>query len=111
MWFFHCAHVDIRKCVVNTTKADGYHFGQGSTNCRAIGNVAINVADYAFATTYYSSWNRPADISFIGNHVEGSVWGFGFAAYSADRVTTQGNTVSNVALGGCIITTHNGGGV
>ena len=110
MWFLHCNHVIAHKNSVSNTKADGIHFGHGSTFCKAYFNTVQNVGDDALACTYYPGYGRGSDIEFIGNIVKDSVWGFGIAVYGCDRVLVSGNNTSGTALGGCIVTEHDGSG-
>ena len=110
IWHLHCNRVMVRGCNVSNTKADGIHFGQGSTFCKAHFNTVRNVADDALACTFYTGFGRGSDIEFVGNTVKDSIWGFGVAVYGCDRVLVEGNNISGVALGGCIVTEHDGSG-
>lgn len=110
VWTSNCQDVNVTDCYIDTPKADGIHFGQGSSRCVAANNTVVNSGDDAFSTTYYSGSARPTDIVFADNIVRGTIWGAGVAAYSADRVTITGNNISNTALFGVVLTTHDGGG-
>lgn len=110
VWTSNCQDVNVTGCYIDTPKADGIHFGQGSSRCVAANNTVVNSGDDAFSTTYYSGSARPTDIVFADNIVRGTIWGAGVAAYSADRVTITGNNISNTALFGIVLTTNDGGG-
>jgi len=111
IWTYTCNDVVIRDCIVDTPKADGIHFGQGSQRCKAIGNTVINAGDDAFSTTFYNGTPRPSDIVFANNIVNGTVWGAGVAVYSADRVSVSNNQIHNTAVFGVVVTTNAGGGL
>lgn len=110
IWHYNCRDVSVTDCYIDTPKADGVHFGQGSSRCTASGNTVVNSGDDAFSTTYYTGFARPTDIVFANNIVRGTIWGAGVAVYSADRVVVSGNNISNTALFGIVTTTHDGGG-
>lgn len=111
VWTVNCTDVLVTDCYIDTPKADGIHFGHGSKRCRAINNTVVNSGDDAFSTTYYTGFGgRPADITFIGNTVVGTIWGFGVAAYGVDRCVIANNNISGTALGGVTITDHEDSG-
>jgi parallel beta-helix repeat protein len=109
IWTINCNDVLVEGNHINTTKADGIHFGHGSNRCKAIGNTIIDPGDDALSTSYYTGYDRPSDIVFANNVVQGGHWGFGAAAYSADRVTIVGNIFHNIALGGVVATVNEDG--
>lgn len=107
IWFYHCSDVIVEGCYIDTPKADGIHFGQGSSYCKAIGNTVINPGDDAFSTTYYdNTTGRPHHIGYYSNTVSGGRWGFAYAVYSADHVEIIGNSGDEVALGLILVTEH-----
>ena len=113
IWCLSCTNVLVEGCFVNTPKADGIHFGQGSKQCKAIGNTVYQAGDDSFATSFDAGYaaGRPSDIVFANNIAKNSIWGFGVATYGADRVTITGNEFYNMALGGVTVTDTSGTGL
>jgi hypothetical protein len=90
-------------CYVDTPKADGIHFGQGSTFCKAIGNTVRNAADDSIATTSNEtgfSFPRSRSIVIANNVVDGSIAGAGVNIYSSDDVIVSGNILRNIGYSG-----------
>lgn len=110
IWTVQCNDVMVKGCRINTPKADGIHFGHGSKRCKASGNTVISPGDDAFSTTYYTGYSRPQDITFVDNTVIGTIWGAGVAVYSGDRVLVANNNISNTAIYGIVVATHEDGG-
>jgi hypothetical protein len=110
IWFFTCNDIMVEGCHIDTPKADGIHFGQGSSRCKAIGNTVLNSGDDAFSTTYYAGEPRPSEITFANNIVVGTLWGCGVSAYDADNVVIVGNNIRNTALAGINLGANGGPG-
>lgn len=100
IWFVQCARVHVEGCNVLTPKADGIHFGHGSTDCRAIGNVVTDAGDDSYATSYYSGFGKSRRIIFANNISQGGRWGCGVAVHGADDVEIVGNYLNECALAG-----------
>jgi parallel beta-helix repeat protein len=109
IWFYTCNDCLVSGCHIDTPKADGIHFGQGSSRCKAIGNTVINSGDDAFSTTYYAGYPRPSEITFANNFVIGTKWG-GVSAYDADNVVITGNNIRNTGTAALNLGANGGSG-